>query len=134
MVIRSCASFWSKLAHVNISIFLHHDVFCIMMQNMRTTVDIPEASLRQIRSQAALEGRKMKDLVNDAIHLYLTGEKTSSVKEGQLPHKAEFQTIGNKRIPVIHSASPGLHEASLQSLKKDESEEDETRFDALFGR
>ena len=102
---------------------------------MRTTVDIPEISLRKIRAQAALEGRKMKDLVNDAIDLYLSGEKGRPPREEfQLPEKAEFQTIGNKRIPVIHSANPGQHEVSLQSLKEGQSEEDEVRFNALFGR
>lgn len=34
---------------------------------MRTTLDLPEPLLRQLKSQAALEGTTLKNLVRDAI-------------------------------------------------------------------
>ena len=54
---------------------LHLDEFCIMMHNMRTTVDIPEGLLRRARSRAALEGRRLKDVVNEALERWLVSEK-----------------------------------------------------------
>jgi hypothetical protein len=38
---------------------------------MRTTVDIPEGLLRRARSRAALEGRRLKDVVNEALERWL---------------------------------------------------------------
>ena len=41
------------------------------MQLMRTTVDIPDELLRRAKSQAALSGRKLKDLVAEGLRLVL---------------------------------------------------------------
>ena len=38
---------------------------------MRTTVDIPDELFRRAKSQAALQGRKLKDLVAEGLHLVL---------------------------------------------------------------
>lgn len=37
------------------------------MQFMRTTVDIPDELLRRAKSEAALRGRKLKDLVEEGL-------------------------------------------------------------------
>ncbi|MEM7147683.1 MAG: hypothetical protein AAF591_21445 [Verrucomicrobiota bacterium] len=42
---------------------------------MRTTVDIPEPLLRRARSRAALEGRRLKDVVNEALERWLASER-----------------------------------------------------------
>ncbi len=41
-----------------------------MHDPVRTTVDIPEPLLRQARVRAALDGKKMKDVVNEALVRY----------------------------------------------------------------
>jgi hypothetical protein len=41
------------------------------MWAMRTTVDIPDELLRRAKSQAALRGRKLKDLVEEGLRLVL---------------------------------------------------------------
>jgi hypothetical protein len=41
------------------------------MRGMRTTVDIPDALLRRAKSEAALRGRKLKDLVEEGLRLVL---------------------------------------------------------------
>jgi hypothetical protein len=38
---------------------------------MRTTVDIPDELLRRAKSEAALRGRKLKDLVEEGLRLVL---------------------------------------------------------------
>jgi hypothetical protein len=38
---------------------------------MRTTVDIPDELLRRAKSEAALKGRKLKDLVEEGLRLVL---------------------------------------------------------------
>jgi hypothetical protein len=38
---------------------------------MRTTVDIPDELLRRAKSEAALSGRKLKDLVEEGLRLVL---------------------------------------------------------------
>jgi hypothetical protein len=45
---------------------------------MRTTVDIPDELLRRAKSEAALRGRKLKDLVEEGLRLVLEKEETPS--------------------------------------------------------
>lgn len=52
---------------------------------MRTTVDIPDALLRRAKSEAALQGRKLKDLVAEGLRLVLQEEKPPSDGTGQRP-------------------------------------------------
>jgi hypothetical protein len=42
---------------------------------MRTTVDIPDELFRRAKSEAALRGRKLKDLVEEGLRLVLEDEK-----------------------------------------------------------
>src|SRR5260370_32826236 len=70
------------------------------MRLMRTTVDIPDELFRRAKSEAALRGRKLKDLVEEGLRLVLEKEKTP----------AETQQPSQRR------PRPGsLHEA-LQDL------------------
>ena len=63
---------------------------------MRTTVDIPDELFRKAKSEAALQGRKLKDLVEDGLRLVLKKNSASAV-------------IAEKKQPV--KPRPGsLHE------------------------
>lgn len=42
---------------------------------MRTTVDIPDELLRRAKSEAALRGRRLKDLVEEGLRLVLEKEE-----------------------------------------------------------
>ena len=42
---------------------------------MRTTVDIPDELFRRAKSEAALRGRKLKDLVEEGLQLVLEKDK-----------------------------------------------------------
>ena len=52
---------------------------------MRTTVDIPDALLRRAKSEAALRGRKLKDLVEEGLRLVLEKENAPAVAEKKKP-------------------------------------------------
>ena len=67
---------------------------------MRTTVDIPDALFRRAKSEAALRGRKLKDLVAEGLRLVLDKEKP--------PAEAE-------KKPSLTPRPGSLHEA-LQDL------------------
>jgi hypothetical protein len=45
---------------------------------MRTTVDIPDDLLRRAKSEAALQGRKLKDLVAEGLRLVLAAPSAGS--------------------------------------------------------
>ena len=48
---------------------------------MRTTVDIPDELFRRAKSEAALRGRKLKDLVEEGLRMVLKEQKASAVSE-----------------------------------------------------
>jgi hypothetical protein len=62
---------------------------------MRTTVDIPDELLRRAKSEAALRGRKLKDLVEEGLRLV--------VEKQPLPAPPE-------RKPVVKPRPGSLHE------------------------
>jgi len=65
---------------------------------MRTTVDIPDELFRRAKSEAALRGRKLKDLVEEGLRLVLHAQ-----------HPAPEKPAAEKTPPV--KPRPGsLHE------------------------
>jgi len=62
---------------------------------MRTTVDIPDELFRRAKSEAALRGRKLKDLVEEGLRLVLDKEKAPATAE---------------KKPVVKPRPGSLHE------------------------
>jgi hypothetical protein len=62
------------------------------MQRMRTTVDIPDELFRYAKSEAALRGRKLKDLVEEGLRLVLQKENApaETKKEPLQPRKGSL--------------------------------------------
>jgi hypothetical protein len=60
---------------------------------MRTTVDIPDAKYRLLKSRAATEGKSVKELVMRGVDVVLL--------EGQVPRTRRLQ------LPLIDSDEPG---------------------------
>jgi hypothetical protein len=60
---------------------------------MRTTVDLPDALFRQVKSVAALRGSTLKEFIQDALQRAITSER------GGRRHKV--------RLPLIRSKHPG---------------------------
>lgn len=103
---------------------------------MRTTVDIPEPLLRQARARAALDGLRMKDVVNLALSQFL-GLALGDVDDGnskRLPKQVQRKRIGDFQIPVIHSKSPGSARITPQMLKDAENADEDRKHEGLAGR
>ena len=54
---------------------------------MRTTVDIPDELLRRAKSEAALRGRKLKDLIEEGLRLVLTAPPAGGEGSPKSPKK-----------------------------------------------
>ncbi len=52
---------------------------------MRTTVDIPDELFRRAKSEAALRGRKLKDLMEEGLRIVLESEKAPEEREPKSP-------------------------------------------------
>jgi hypothetical protein len=64
---------------------------------MRTTVDIPDALLRRAKSEAALQGRKLKDLVEEGLRLVLNrAEPPATVATDKQPVKPRPGSLHEK--------------------------------------
>jgi hypothetical protein len=55
------------------------------MCDMRTTVDLPDELLRQAKSEAALRGRKLKDMIEEGLRLVMQGRAVETKAEASLP-------------------------------------------------
>ncbi|MDH4289873.1 MAG: hypothetical protein OEV65_14110 [Aquincola sp.] len=64
---------------------------------MRTTIDLPEAVLRQLKARAALEGVAMKDLVLEFVHAGLARQKTAAAVKARSPLP---QLVPNKPLAL----------------------------------
>lgn len=91
---------------------------------MRTTVDISEPLLRQAKARAALEGKKLKDVVNEALEDLLSVGSTTNDPKTKLPKNIRIDTVGKFRIPVIQSSRPGKANITPKDLKDLEFNED----------
>ena len=95
---------------------------------MRTTIDIDEPLLRQAKAKAALEGKKLKDVVNEALEELLLSKPISDEPSLRLPPNARLDDIGRYRIPVLQSPRPGKTRVSPKALKDLELNEDAARY------
>ncbi len=97
---------------------------------MKTTIDLPESLLRQAKAEAALSGRKLRELVAEALRLRLGIREEAKPAAGApallLKNLDELPLIkcrrGTRKLNVtpmrIHElemeAEAGRHEASLR--------------------
>lgn len=95
---------------------------------MRTTVDISEPLLRQAKAKAALEGKKLNDVVNEALEDLLSGGPVFNDSKRSLPKNVRIDTVGKFRIPVIQSSRPGKSNIAPKDLKNLELNEDAKRY------
>ena len=58
---------------------------------VRTTIDIPERLLRQVKAEAALRGLRLKDIVRDALEDHLAGD-------GRLADPAGGSTLDGQEL------------------------------------
>ncbi len=96
--------------------------------NMRTTVDIAEPLLRQAKAKAALEGKKLKYVVNEALEDLLSSSSIFDDSKKGLPSNTQIDDVGRFRIPVLQSAKPGKKRVSRRLLKDLELNEDVSKY------
>ena len=77
---------------------------------MRTTIDLPDDLFRQVKARAALEGRKLKDLLAEYVE---QGLSRSSIP-GELRRRARSE------IPIARPATgvpiPALTNAEIEEI------------------
>jgi len=81
------------------------------MRLMRTTVDIPDELFRRAKSEAALRGRKFKDLVEEGLRLVLKDEKAepeTTKKPEPRPRKGSLHEAMQEFCGIIKDSPPDL--------------------------
>lgn len=71
---------------------------------MKTTVELPDELARQVKAEAALRGRKLKDLVEEGLRLVL---ETPGKSRGNLPRPTLDDLMAQAR-GVVDSGVPDL--------------------------
>jgi hypothetical protein len=78
---------------------------------MRTTLDLPDETFRQLKAQAALSGLKLKELVTQLIQRGLsTGEQTTVTAQ-----QPECPPVAIKRVPGS-PLTPALTNTQLYAI------------------
>lgn len=86
---------------------------------MRTTIDLPEELLRQVRSRAALDGVRFKDLIADYVRDGLKRRETGApAGKTRKPRRSPPPVI----IPRRATAIPALPAAELRRMEEVEDE------------
>jgi hypothetical protein len=72
---------------------------------MKTTIDLPDDLYRQVKAEAALRGRKLKDMVEEGLRLVLADQNGSGGRHAPEPTLLELMEDG---IGVFDSGVPDL--------------------------
>lgn len=77
---------------------------------MRTTVDLPDELLRQAKAEAALRGRKLKDLVEEGLRLAIAARADSDAAGSGPPKmkKPSAHDLLKEWCGIIKDAPPDL--------------------------
>jgi hypothetical protein len=74
---------------------------------MRTTVDIPDELFRRAKSEAALQGRRLKDLVEDGLRLVLAAPPTGGGGDREHPKPTKKPTAHDLLKDLIFEDDEG---------------------------
>jgi hypothetical protein len=85
---------------------------------MRTTVELPEELFRRVKSEAALRGKKFKELVEEGLHLVLD---TQTPKASTRKKRPTVRDLMKDSIGMINSGIPDLasNPKHLEGLGRD---------------
>lgn len=65
---------------------------------MRTTIDLPDDLFRRAKSEAALRGRKLKDLIEEGLHMALDQPAGKNKPEAPPPKKPSMHDLAKDLI------------------------------------
>ena len=94
---------------------------------MKTTVEIPDSLFRQAKVKAALDGRKMKDLVAEGLALVLAGPAAATI-----PSSTSGDLAGSERDAA--SAVPSWYGAFAPYARRAGAASDMKAMRASIGR
>ena len=80
---------------------------------MKTTLEIPDAVFRQVKARAAMEGIKLKDIVADALDLYLKTPRATSMRR---VNHCPFPIVRGKGGPLLE----GLNGEAIAAIEEEE--------------
>ncbi len=85
---------------------------------MRTTVELSDDLFRQAKSEAALRGKKFKDLVEEGLHLVLD---TQTPKPSTRKKRPTVRDLMKGSIGIVNSGIPDLasNPKHLEGLGRD---------------
>lgn len=92
---------------------------------MRTTMDIPDPLFRQVKARAALEGRKLKDLIAEYVSRGLLSEGLPGAADG---HRARSPIPVIQRAAATGKTIPALANAEIAAILDEEDAERTLRF------
>jgi hypothetical protein len=94
---------------VNILIWIYAE-----MRAMKTTVEVPDDLYRQAKAEAALRGRKLKDLIEEGLRLVLEGPRKT-------PQPPSLTGLMKDACGVLDSGVPDLasNPAHLKGFGRD---------------
>ena len=80
---------------------------------MKTTLEIPDDLFREAKAKAATEGRKLKDLVADALRAVVRQQPAAA------------SSLRKTRFPILKSSKPGALSAEDVSRAEADMEKEE---------
>jgi plasmid stability protein len=96
-------------------------IFIILWQYffMKTTLDIPDDLMREIKIRAAVEGRKMKDVVADALKAGLPATRPLRRGSKGIRVEADKETGLPTVVGIEHSPAAAMTREELKRLLQD---------------
>jgi hypothetical protein len=82
------------------------------MACMKTTLEIPDDLFREAKSQAALRGAKLKDLVADGLRLVLSGAASPATRRTRV------------KFPLIRSTRSGTMKLTGERIAEIEAQQE----------
>lgn len=80
---------------------------------MRTTIDLPDDLMRQLKVRAALEGKKLKEIVIEALRKEVSGSNGAGTGRAK------------REIPVVIETPAGYEIATITNGEIDEVDDEE---------
>ena len=92
---------------------------------MKTTLDLPDPLMRQVKIRAASEGRKLREVVADLLEKGMRTSEAEGFPEGELPYRIDPKTgMAVSRTLSTPGFVPPTAEESKALMERANEEED----------
>lgn len=83
---------------------------------MRTTIDLPDHLFRKVKAQAALEGRKLKDLISEYVERGLMGDSHQEDLPSSKPTRRRSPLPAISKASATSEPIPALTNAQIEAI------------------